>query len=89
MERLRDFFVERLHDFLCGEVACFFVVESLHDFLCEEVGCMIFVWRGCVIFLNHLLRLHDFFVEVTRFFCGEVAFFFCEEVGCFFCEEVA
>ena len=41
---LRDFFVERLRDFWCGEVAYFFLrlcdffVKRLGDFLCGKVA---------------------------------------------------
>ena len=50
------FFVVRLHDFLCGEVALVFVMR----------GCVNFLWRGCVIFFLGCMifvveKLCDFF----------------------------
>ena len=46
VDGLRDFFVERLHDFVCGEVACFLCVERLRDFSHS---------------LTHSLRFYDLF----------------------------
>ena len=87
MVRLHDcFFVERLHDFFANRLRDFFV-ERLHDFFAESLrdfchslthsagmiyfreACVIFCverlhdffWRGCVIFIDHSLWLHDFF----------------------------
>ena len=60
------------------------LVDSLHDFICLEVA-LFCVWRGCVIFLTHSLRLHNIFsVGSVIFFCGEVAWFFVERLGEFF-----
>ena len=54
VERLRDFWVERLCDFSCGEIALFsHSLTRVPDFFCR--GPIIFLWRGCVIFC----RLHD------------------------------
>ena len=62
VESLHDFFVERLHDFLfveklwdfvCGEVAWFLCVERSHDFSHSLTcaGCMIYLSGGCMIFV--------------------------------------
>ena len=80
------FFVERLRDFVCGEVAWFLCVERLHDFSYSQThsGCIWFIFvellwfflqRGCVIFL-----LRDCVFFVWR---GCITFL-CEEVACFF-----
>ena len=67
VERLHDFFVKGLHDFVGGEVAWLLCVERLSDFshslrlhdlslwrLRDYFlwrGCLIFLWRGCLIFV--------------------------------------
>ena len=56
-------------------------VERLHDFC---------VWRGCVIFLTHSLKLHDlFFWRLHDFFVVERLRDFLERLCDFFCGEVA
>ena len=83
VERLRDFWMDRLSDvfvrrgcvmFLCGEVAWFsHSLTRVPDFF---RGRIIFLWRGCVIFW----RLHNFL-------CFEVAWFFVWRGCASFCEE--
>ena len=61
------FLVERLRDFF---------VERLHDFVYGEVAWFC-VWRGCVIFFTHSLRLHDILRRgCITFFWRELAWLF-------------
>ena len=71
VERLSDFFSFppslRLYDFLWRLLD--FIVKWLHDLLSK--GCVIFLLRGCMIFVEGL----------RDFVCGEVAWF-CVWRGC-------
>ena len=49
-----------------------------------------FLWRSCVIFFTHSLRLLDlFFWRLHDFFCGEIACFFLERLHGLFYGELA
>ena len=61
MERLRDFFVESLHDFFClrgcmiflVDRLCDFFVERLHNFVCGKIAWFLCVEKLCD--LSHTL----------------------------------
>ena len=72
------FCLERLHDFVCGEVADF-----SHKLLTHS-GCMNYFCGGHMIFFE---RLQDFIVcvEVARFFVDRLHDLFVERLCDFFC----
>ena len=61
-DRLPGFFVERLHDFVCGEVAWFLCIERLRDFShsLTHLGRMIYFSGSFVFFFAE--RFCDFFL---------------------------
>ena len=80
---LQGFFVERLRDFVCGEVAWFLCLERLRDFLTQSLRLNDLFSEGWVFFFAE--RLHDFVVveRLLDFLCKEVAWFFVLR-GCVF-----
>ena len=75
-------FFERLCDFVCEEVAWFFVWGGCVIFLTQSLRCMIHFSGGCVIFFSG-----DFLGVI--FFCEELAWFFVDRLHGFFGGQVA